>query len=446
MDTFSIIRDAVARATSDPDKAGLSAADREAGDVIAAVQVVVDVLTPPGGGRYIVGFADIATAATSLNEHRIIVSSKPLRDYRLSTVEKAVVIATFAAHEIGHTFVTAPRKDMVAVHNPKSGYHAVANLADDIVLEPFMVARYPILEDAFAFTGAWVLRTTAGELPKVVKMRRDMKTAERFNAVLSATRYDDSAPIVWDGDAAARERDWCRDWAARLIAAPTVDHATFFALCDELWDRIRCEAEEDPEPEPPIIDEPVGPPGPKRDEDEDEDEDEDGEDEPTGESKDPNDAPRDFDDEDDEDDGEGESKDGDEDGNEGGDEPTDEPADEPTDEPTDGKDEGDEPTDEPTGPSDPKDGDDEPDDESSKDDLDKEPEASSDDDEGGPNSSPARGEDDFDERDIDKSTHDQVKRPEYDSRADDYERAVREYASTTATTFGRHGTLSTRWD
>ena len=168
MDTFSIIRNALAASENDPDKVGLAQDITDTARVVAAVQVVVDALTPPDGGRYIVGFKDIATAGTSLADHRIVVSSKPLRDPDLSLVEKAVVIATFAAHEIGHTYVTRPRRypvDVVKAHNDHSGFHSVANIADDIILEPFMVDRYPILQDAFDFTGAWVLRNTAESLP-----------------------------------------------------------------------------------------------------------------------------------------------------------------------------------------------------------------------------------------------------------------------------------------
>ena len=66
MDTFSIIRNALAATENDPDKVGLAQDIIDAGRIIAAVQVVVDALTPPDGGRYIVGFKDIATAGTSL--------------------------------------------------------------------------------------------------------------------------------------------------------------------------------------------------------------------------------------------------------------------------------------------------------------------------------------------------------------------------------------------
>ena len=254
MNTFSIITNALAESENDPDKAGLDEYTIMVGRVIAAVQKVVDALTPPDGGRYVVALADISTAGTSLGERRITVSSKPLNDKALTLIEKAVVIATFAAHEIGHTLVTRPRDGAAQKHNTHSGYHAVANLADDIILEPFMADRYPILKDAFAFTGLWVLRTTSPVLPKVHTMQRSMSTPERFNVVLSATRYPDLDDIVFSDDVTKAERDWSRGWAQRLGALRISDHAGFLALCDEVWERIREEApEEAPEP---IIEEP----------------------------------------------------------------------------------------------------------------------------------------------------------------------------------------------
>ena len=441
MDTFSLIREAVAASEVDPDHARMDIETRTVGRIVAAVQVVCDVLTPPDGGRYIVGFADIATAATSIGDRRIIVSSKPLADRSLSMVEKAVVIATFAAHEIGHTIVTAPRKGLIEAHNAKSGYHAVANIADDIILEPFMVERFPILADAFEFTGLWVLRNTAKALPKVETMRKAMTTAERFNVILSATRYTDTDDIVWNGDAACRERDWARAWRDRLIASPINDHGAFLAHCDELWDRIRSEADEDPQP--PIINEPPeGPVGPKPD-DEDEDEDEPKGPKPEG----PIDEPTD-----DEPDGEDEPEPDDEGGDEpGGDKPG--PKGEPKGDPKDG-----DPNDQPTdwddgkGDDDGEPGEDEPDtDPGDKPDANDDHRPKDEGEGGGGNSekeaTPQRDEDDFDESEVDKTTHDQAERnpfSQYDGER--AEQAVRTFASTTVTSFGIHGSMSTRWD
>ena len=90
MDTFSIIRNALAQSEDDPQKAGLDADTILAGRVLAAVQSVVDALTPPDGGRYIVTFENINTAGTNLFEHKVRVSTKPLRDPRLTLVERRV--------------------------------------------------------------------------------------------------------------------------------------------------------------------------------------------------------------------------------------------------------------------------------------------------------------------------------------------------------------------
>lgn len=315
MDTFTLVRRSLDATADDPEKAGLNAKSVEIGRVTTAVQAVVDVLTPPYGGRYIVGFSDIATAQTSLGDRRITVSSKPLHDQTLTLVERAVVIATFAAHEIGHTYVTAPRKALIATHNPHSGYHAVANLADDIILEPVMVDRFPILADAFEFTGQWVLRTTAGTLPKQHRLRRDMTTPERFNLLLSATRYGDIPEIVWQGKATIAERDWCRTWSAALLAARLDDHDTFLALCDEAWVRIRQAAtDEDEAPIKPPDQTTERGPKPPEDEAEDDEQDEDEDDESDSE-------PGESDDDESEDDEDGDESDGD---TESDDEPTDE--------------------------------------------------------------------------------------------------------------------------
>ena len=309
MDTFSIIRNALAASESDPDKVGLDDHTITTGRILAAVQTVVDALTPPDGGRYIVSFMDIGTAGTSLATRRIVVSSKPLHDRSLSMVEKAVVIATFAAHEIGHTLVTRPRGNLIREHNPHTGYHAVPNLADDLILEPHMVDRYPILEDAFAFTGLWVLRTTAKDLPKVERVTNN--TTDRFNLLLNASRYPDLPDIVFPDAASIAERDWSRDWASRLIALRLTDHSGFIALCDEAWERIRETVEPQPEPEPE--------PEPEEAEDDEQDEDDESETEPgedEGEDDEQDESETEPGDEQGEDEGEGGSEESEDEGEE----------------------------------------------------------------------------------------------------------------------------------
>jgi len=441
MDTFSIIRDAIAASEGDTSKSGLRADVVEAGRIVDAVQTVVNALTPPEGGRYVVGFADISTAATSIAERRIVVSSKPLRDLSLSMVEKAVVIATFAAHEIGHTLVTAPRKGRIAAHNDKSGYHAVANLADDIILEPHMTDRYPILADAFEFTGLWVLRNTAKELPKVHRMRKDMTTAERFNVVLSATRYGDITDIVWADATTAAERDWCRAWRDRLIALRLTDHDGFLATCDELWERIRSEAPEEEQPDeqpPPIIDEPEGNPG--QDEDGD-DESDDGEDDgPGGEDEgEGNPQPTDED-------GEGEES-FEQDENPDFDDATDDGGEGEGEDESDGTDEGvgvkSEIADDSDAASESKG---EGDDGEMADDAESDGDHGDDDEgEGGSGNPDLRNEDDFDKDEVETSMHDQSERPAYDYEADRADEQVRQFANTTSTAFGAYGRLSTEW-
>ena len=410
MNTFSIVREAIERPLPEGTEA-MDPKEARIGQVVAACQSIVDLLTPADGGRFIVGFGDIATAGTALNEHRIKVSSRPLFDASLTDVEKAVVIATFAAHEIGHTYVTAPRAALVKEHNDRSGFHAVANLADDIILEPYMVDLFPILADAFEFTGSWVLRTTRPDLP-VVESGVWESTTKRFNTLLSATRYGDSAPIVWASERAEEERVWGRDWAERLIALPVRDHAGFIALCDEAWSRIRTK-EETPEPEPPIIDEPPkGKPDPKGDEPKDKPDPKG--DEPKGDDEGPG---PDFDDEPTDDD---EPK---------GDEPEGESKTEPTDEPKGDEDEP-EPTDE---------GGDEPTDEPSDDEGEPKGKPEPTDESGGEK----RGEDDWDPTDVEPGVDEENGKSDY--QASTVEQAVNTYENTTVSRFGVHGSVSLTW-
>lgn len=411
MDTFTLVKRTLTERADDPLNAMLDPETARIGLITTAVQTVVDALTPADGGRYIVGFQDISTAATSLLDRRVIVSSRPLRDVDLTMVEQAVVIVTFTAHEIGHTVITAPRKALIPAHNPHSGYHAVANLADDIILEPYMADRYPILRDAFEFTGLWVLRTTSTNLPRVERLTKSMTTAQRFNMLLAATRYDTDL-IEWAPNA-AKERAWGLDWKRRLIAARLTDHDTFLALCDEAWDRIRSTAED--EDEPPVIEEPpVGPVGPPEDDDDDETEppvdgpvcpppggNETDYEDPDDEPRDPNDEPRDWDD------------------------------DEPK---------GDEPKGGDSGPAE-----DHPDPDARTNPGEKG--------EGGGGNSAAnadtakrRDEDDFNPREVDKSTHDQSESDPWDYDARAAEQRARIYASSTITAFGQHGSMATTWE
>jgi hypothetical protein len=468
MDTFTIIRQALQASATADNAADLSAEVRDAGRVIHAVQTVVDLLTPPDGrGKYEVSFVDIQTAATDLSKRRIIVSSRPLRDRNLTLEQKAVVVTTFAAHEIGHTIVTRPRAEIIRQHNAKSGYHAVANLADDIILEPHMAWRYPILQDAFAFTGKWVLTNTAKHLPRV-EQGTWTTTPERFNTLISATRYDDSAPIVWATPKAVEEREWGRDWAQRLIALRLTDHDGFLALCDEAWERIRTKDDDDIEIEEPPTDGPTGPGGDEPPTDEpptdgptqpgDEPGDEGGDEPPTdgptgkGKGK-PTDEDGDGEDADDEpgDDGSGDADD--EDGDEDGD---------PNDAPTDWDDDDDDGDDEGNPGDDDGDDDGEGDDESDEDgedggeDADDEPGGEDEDGpighdkQGGGGNADAgaadmRDEDEWNDDEVVESTHSEANPTGYDPYDDLMERQVREYSATARLDFGRHGKMSITW-
>lgn len=473
MNTFSLVQKALNESAKDTSKADLDFRTIEAGRVLHAVQTVVDALTPPDGGRYVVGFADITSAGTNLTERRIIVSSKPLRDSSLTLVEKAVLLVTFAAHEIGHTIVTRPRKALVQEHSSSDGFHACANLSDDIILEPVMVDRFPILADAFEWTGLWLMRQSPNPLPKVQRMVPGMETAARFNVLVNATRYGDIPEVVWFDDRARAERDWARDWAKRLKALRLTDHTGFLLLCDEAWVRIRSD-ENLPEPEPqPAQGGDEGEPEPSEDEsdeqgepgsegdaeegedDDDADDDADGDDDGDDESDDAHDATDDAtDDESGEDepgDGDGESEDGD--GDEG-----DEGEGEDGSGDADGEGEGEGP-----GQPDPSitsfNDDDDDDGESDEDGESEDGEGTdtdggtgngNDDGAGGGGNSAAdsntlRDENDFDKSDVEETTHDSSEGNPLSIAAEDAEDRVRQFASATTTTFGKHGSLPTIW-
>jgi hypothetical protein len=287
-------------------------------------------------------------------------------------------------------------------------------------------------------------------------MSKGMTTAERFNVVLSATRYGDIADIVFVDTVTLAEKTWSRDWAKRLKALRLTDNDGFIALCDEAWNHIREEADEEPlqddqsgqgdEPdtdEGDEDDESEGQSGdqsqPGIDEDEDEaDEGESGESEGDDEGDGASDESEDG--EGDEGDASGESESGSEGGSEGdeSDGTTDsgESMDGASESDAQGEGEGGEPTD-----------------------ANAEKDASDDDHAsgesggvdgkgGGGNAeakAPPRSEDDFAQSEVDQSMHEQSEKDPYDYSARKAEQAVRTYANTTVTSFGVHGSLPTEW-
>jgi hypothetical protein len=88
----------------------------------------------------------------------------------------------------------------------------------------------------------------------------DMKMAERVNFAGTAMRYPWTA--VWSKDAATRgERAWWQDWKRRYVALAPGDTLATIDLVYEGLDRLRHPLP-GAEVDPPIIDCPIGPPGP----------------------------------------------------------------------------------------------------------------------------------------------------------------------------------------
>jgi hypothetical protein len=320
--TLSIINDALGRSRT------RKVRDIEdMAEVMAATQRVVDTLTPPAGGRYIVALKDAETASTDYRAHRIVITAKPLFDSSLTQAEVAEVLTGLTAHEIGHTIFDAHEAEAVRAHNPHPAYHKCHNVLSDHRLETRMRARFPIIGPTFTTVGRWVAKFYRYGDKRAVVATPTMTSLERFNFMVAAVRYPTG--VRWSADPLTRaERRRWREWADRYIADDSLD--LHLAGCDEAFAWLMEAKTPEPEPEDESgEDEDEGgdegePLGDGSDESDEDDEDEDGYDEddtdeggwtdewPTG----------DMDDEDEDGEGKGSPTDEDEDG-EDGEEPTD---------------------------------------------------------------------------------------------------------------------------
>jgi hypothetical protein len=312
-------------------------------EVLEATQRVVDTLTPPWGGRYIVALKDATTAVTDFQAKTIVITAKPIYDSTLTQGQCAEVLVGLTAHEIGHTIFDGLDWALaVRDRNPHPAYSRLSNLLADHRLEARMATRFPMIGPSFGIMLRWVAKFYKYGEAKAVRATPTMKGPARFDFAVAAVRYPWG--VKWSADAATRaERRRWREWADEYTQGDTLEEhlAGLDVAFAWLMDPATPEPEAD-EPEP-IIDEPepLGPTDDDDDEDDEDDEDED-EDEP-------------FDDDEDED----EPEPGEDESEEGEDEPPiiDEPQgwddsppddwdDEPKDEPTPkgkGEDEADEP-------------------------------------------------------------------------------------------------------
>jgi hypothetical protein len=290
--TLSIINDALGRSRT------RKVRDIEdMAEVMAAAQRVVDTLTPPAGGRYIVALKDAETASTDYRAHRIVITAKPLFDSSLTQAEVAEVITGLTAHEIGHTIFDAHEAEAVRAHNPHPAYHKCHNVLADHRLETRMRARFPIIGPTFTTVGRWVAKFYRYGDKKAVVAKPTMTSLERFNFMIAAVRYPTG--VRWSADPLTRaERRRWREWADRYITDDSLD--LHLAGCDEAFAWLMEAKTPEPEPED------------ESGEDEDEGEGE-GEDFGNGGSDESDEDDEDYDDDEDED-GEGDGEDTDEGG------------------------------------------------------------------------------------------------------------------------------------
>jgi hypothetical protein len=407
--------------------------------VLHATQSVVDTLTPPSGGRYIVTLKDAATASTDVYGKRIVITAKPLFDSSMTQAEVAEVLTGLVAHEIGHTlFDGVDVTDAIRAHNSHPAYFKLHNVLADHRLERRMRVRFPMIGPAFTTMLRWVAKFYDYKGRPALVAEPQMSPMDRFNFGLCAIRYP--LGVRWSKDPLTRaERRRWRSWAEQYTEDDTLDlHLTGL---DVAYGWLKDEATPEPEPEDeedePEIDEPEGFPGPEPDEDDDDDDDDEDEDGPEGWT-DPDD---DDDDEDEGDESEpnGESKDDDEDEDEDeGDEPegsTKSEDDEPDDEPVSEQDGEDDESED--------DGDDEDGDDGNGDDGESKPDGPVGDEKPDSTNDPDDDDElDWNEKDEAVDLHDKVQK---DYGQDDLGDRIDKYDAQTKVNFGAFGTMTGQW-
>lgn len=235
-------------------------------EVLDAVQRVVDALTTPEGGRYVVSLSDQGAASGNLTTKRIVITYKPLTDRALNLAQVTEVMTGLTTHEIGHTVISPlTAKVLDERFSDASGQDPLAkffaNVADDHKLEVYMTARFPGIGGSFRPTAEWVTRQY-GISGKLFKMSADLDLVGRTNLAIAAFRYPFA--VRWVRNALTRrEREWWQDWASRYAVTQTEDEIE--ALLREGLTRLGAPDLSDPEPQPED-EEPGDEPGESEDE------------------------------------------------------------------------------------------------------------------------------------------------------------------------------------
>lgn len=218
-------------------------------EVLDAVQRVVDALTNPEGGRYVVSLSDQGAASGDLNGKRIVISYKPLTDKSLNLAQVTEVMTGLTTHEIGHTVISLITKKVLQERfadasgvDPLAKF--LANVADDEKLERYMTARFPGIGGSFRPTLEWVTRQYKVD-QKVFKMSADLDLVGRTNLAIAAFRYPFA--VRWVKNALTRrEREWWQAWANRY-AETGEDEDAIEALLREGLTRLGAPDLSDPE-------------------------------------------------------------------------------------------------------------------------------------------------------------------------------------------------------
>ena len=253
MDTFSLIRNALAQTENDPDKAGLDAVHHRAGRILAAVQTVVDVLTRP------------TAAGTS---SRSPTSPRRARLSPSGASSSAASRCTTRASRWSRRRSSSRRSPLM-----RSGTRWSPDRArcwSRSTTPTPATTRSPTSPTTSSLSRTWSSGTRScgtrstspacgsfgprQSLPRSNGSPHDHAT-ERYNLLLHATRYGDIPEVIVSGDAALQSVTGA-GLGGRLIALRSPTTVASSPCATRSWERIREEAPED-EPSPsPSPDEP----------------------------------------------------------------------------------------------------------------------------------------------------------------------------------------------
>jgi len=278
-----------------------------------ALQAVQIICRAMGAHEYTVrlGGTGSNVGATYYAGRVITSTTAPLRDERLTLVQRLAVMVGIAMHEAGHARLTSEHAAIVrrslgrAEWDEREHLPRLGNIASDISLEAETQRDMPGYAGIFAIT-AWWVATRRGDVNHIARAPRTQ--AEALNVGISATRYDPLTTWASDDAALQAERVWWQAWGAKCVGLKPRTHLQHLRIAAEhiavlpRWaadeneqiedepatDEDEQEQEQDeqeqdedeqddlPQPQPETDeDEPVTEPATDEEQDEDEDEDED---------------------------------------------------------------------------------------------------------------------------------------------------------------------------